>query len=110
MKQFILENWRLILEGCCVIASLVFCLIRKKPVHVVDTLKELVLRLLPGLVNQAEIKLGPGNGSDKLAYVIDTLKGVLKEFGYGDEVISQYLPFALDQVEVILSTPQKKGN
>ena len=106
MKQFILENWRLLLEACCVVASLVFCLIRKKPVKVVDTLREIILRLLPGLVNSAEMT--DLKGEAKLQYVLNELVKILRELGYSDEVIAPYLRYAQDQVEVILSTPQKK--
>lgn len=109
MKEFLISNWRLIAEGLCAIAALVFMFVRKKPIKVVDTLQQIILRLLPGLINQAEIQFGPGKGSAKLEFVIDLLKKVLSELGYGDEVVSPYLSFAKDQVEVILSTPQKKG-
>lgn len=109
MKQFFIENWRWILEAVCAVAALVFCLIRKKPVKVVDTLQQIILRLLPGLINQAEIQFGCGNGSAKLQFVLDLLQSVLKQMGYGGETIQSYLRFAKDQVEVILSTPQKKG-
>ena len=106
MKEFLINNWRWILEVVCAIAALVFCLIRKKPVKVVDTLSTIILRLLPGLINAAEI--AGGNGSAKLQYVLDHLVEILKECNYGDEVIAPYLPWVKDQVEVILSTPQKK--
>lgn len=109
MKDFILQNWRWLLEACLVIAAFVLMLIRKKPVKIVDTIQQVILRLLPGLINQAEINFGAGNGSAKKKFVLDLLHTLLKELGYGDEVISQYNVFASDQVEVILSTPKKKG-
>ena len=106
MKEFLIENWRLLLEAACLIVSFVLFLVRKKPVKVLDTIKEFVVRLLPGLINAAEMTTL--SGADKKKYVLEELVKVLKEFGYCDEVITQYLPFASDQVEVILSTPQKK--
>lgn len=105
--EFLRDNWRLLLEAVCVIASLVFCLIRKKPVKVVDTLKEIIVRLLPALINNAEGMEGL-KGEAKLKVVISELVLILKDLGYSDEVIDPYLPFAKEQVEVILSTPQKK--
>lgn len=109
MKDFFTQNWRLILEATLVLVSTILFILRKKPVKVVDTLQQIILRLLPGLINQAEIQFGCGNGSAKLQFVLDLLQSVLTEMGYGGETIQSYLPFAKDQVEVILSTPQKKG-
>ena len=104
---FIQNYWRLILEACICIASFVFCLCRKKPIKVVDTLKEVIVRVLPSLICAVE-KTGL-KGSDKLNFLLQELAKVLKELNYGDDVIAQYLPFAIEQVELILSTPQKKG-
>ena len=106
--DFLTNYWRIIIEVCICIASFVFCLLRKKPVKVVDTLKETIVRVLPSLIclaEQTDLK-----GSDKLAFVLSRLSEVLVELGYGDDVLKQYLPFASEQVELILSTPQKKGN
>lgn len=109
MKEFLITNWRWLLEACLVIVAFVLMLIRKKPVKVVETLSTLICRLLPGLINEAEIKFGAGHGAAKLQNVIDNLVRILSECGYGDEAISSYLPWAKGQVEVILSTPKKKG-
>lgn len=108
-KDFLIQNWRLILEALLVLVSFIFMVVRKRPIKVVDTVQGLILRLLPGLINQAEIDFGSGNGSAKKVLVLDLLTSLLKELGYSDEVISQSQKFASDQVEVILSTPKKKG-
>lgn len=108
MKDFFIQNWRLIMEALLVLVSFIFMIVRKRPTKVIDTIQGLILRLLPGLINQAEIKFGSGNGSGKLSFVLQSLKEVLSELGYGDEVVAPYLSFVKDQVEVILSTPQKK--
>ena len=105
--NFIKENWKLILEVLLLLVSVIMFLVRKKPVKVVDTLKETIVRILPALIVLAEKQDGL-KGSDKLKFVLDELKKVLTDLGYGDEILSQYLPFAAEQVEVILSTPQKK--
>lgn len=107
MKDFLIQNWKLILECAVLLVSVVMFLIRKKPVKVVDTLKEVIVRILPALIVLAENQEGL-KGADKLHFVLDELKKVLTGLGYGDEILSQYLPFAAEQVEVILSTPQKK--
>ena len=108
MKTFLIENWRLLLECALVLVSSVLFIVRKKPVKVVDTLKEVIVRILPALINAAELKDGI-KGKDKLAYVLAQLKEVLRSMNYGDDIVDQYLPFATEQVEIILSTPQKKG-
>lgn len=105
--NFIIVYWREILSVCSILASIIICCVRKKPVKIVDTLKEVIVRVLPSLICAAE---NTGlKGSDKLKFLLDELANVLKELHYGDDVIAQYLPFAKEQVELILSTPQKKG-
>lgn len=108
MIDFLSQYWKQLLEVFALVLSVVFMLIRKKPVKVVDTLREVIVRVLPALINQAELQPGI-KGEDKLAYVIAALTSILHDLNYGDEVIDQYLPFAKEQVELILSTPQKKG-
>lgn len=105
--DFIKNYWFLILPSVEIFCTVLILLIRKKPVKVVDTLKEVIVRVLPSLICAAE-KTGL-KGSDKLNFLLQELAKVLKELNYGDDVIAQYLPFAIEQVELILSTPQKKG-
>lgn len=107
VQQFFVNYWREILSAVALIVSIVLWIVRKKPVKVVDTIKEVIIRLLPALINGAE---ATGlTGKEKLKLVLDSLSKILIDFGYGDDVVNQYLPFAKEQVEVILSTPQKKG-
>lgn len=108
MKEFFVLYWREILCVLAIIVNIVLWFIRKKPVKVVDTLKEVICRVLPALINLAEVQNGL-KGDGKVQFVLDQLAKTLREFGYGDEVITQYLPFAVEQLEIILSTPQKKG-
>lgn len=109
MKDFLITYWREILSVVCLIATVVLYVVRKRPVKVVDTIKEVICRVLPALINQVEAIPGL-SGSDKLRMVLDALSKTLLDFGFGDDVVSQYLPFAKEQVEVILSTPTKKGS
>lgn len=108
ISKFFIENWRLILEIALVCCSAVVFMLRKKPVTVVDTLKEIIVRSLPALINLAELQVGL-SGDDKLSFVIAQLKMALSDLGYSDEIITRYTPFATEQVEMILSTPQKKS-
>ena len=103
MKDFILNYWREILDVLAIVISIILLCIKKKPVQVVDTLKETIIRLLPYCINKAE---GCPKG-EKLAACLALL---------GELLSSMDLPFtetdkkfATEQVEVILSTPQKKG-
>lgn len=105
--DFIKLYYREIIEVVAILVSIVICCIRKKPVKVVDTIKEIIVRVLPAFIIQAEAS--DKKGADKLDLVLSLVTGFLKEMDYGDDVISQYLPFAKEQVELILATPQKKG-
>lgn len=103
MKDFILSYWREILEVVAVLVSIIICCIKKRPVQVVDTLKETIIRLLPYCILKAE----SAPKGEKLISCIEILKTTLRELGV--ELNDDYKAFALEQVEIILSTPQKKG-
>ena len=106
--DFVSKYWYLILPAVEILCTIIIVVLRKKPVKVLDTLKEVICRVLPSLIVAAE-RTGL-KGSDKMKWLLDELAKVLRELNYGDDVIAQYLPFAMDQVELILSCPQKKGN
>lgn len=105
--NFIKDYWYFIVPCIEIILTVLLIILRKKPVKVVDTLKEIIVRVLPSLIIGAE-RTGL-KGSDKMKWLIDELTKILRELNYGDDVIAQYLPFVMDQVELILCTPQKKG-
>ncbi len=108
MKQileFLVKNWRLILEVVCALVALVLFICRKKPVKVLDTVKECISRLLPYVIKEAEKT--DLKGEDKMVFALQTLYALLKDFGY-EEVYNNYRDFAREQIELILSTPQKK--
>lgn len=109
MKEFLIfikENWKLLLEAAILIGSLVFLIVKKRPVKVVDTLKEFGLRLLPYLINEAENT--SYKGEDKKEFVFAHLIQAFVDAGYEASVISQDKVFWFDMIEAILSTPQKK--
>ena len=103
MKDFLLTYWREILAAIELIIVIVLYIVKKRPVQVLDTFRELILRLLPYCITKAEEQ----PKGTKLDFAIDLLKKVLAEMGY--ELSGDYEKFAREQVEVILSTPQKKG-
>lgn len=106
--KIINNYWREILEVIAVLISIVICCIRKKPVKVIDSLKGVILRILPAVIIVAE--QSGKKGADKLELALTLVKDFLKnEMDCGDDVISAHLPFIKEQVEAILETPQKKG-
>lgn len=103
MKDFFIQNWRIILEAALVITSAVLFIVRKKPVQVIDTLKETIIRLLPYCIQKAE----SSPKGQKLSVCLKLLKSVLASMDI--ELTESYEKFASEQVEIILATPQKKG-
>lgn len=110
MKEFFINYWREIIWILSAVISLVCLFIRKKPVKVVDTVREVIIRLLPYCISQAE-KLINATGADKKEYALSLLWKLLSEIVSvsSEDLSSMYSEFASDEVEVILSTPQKKG-
>lgn len=107
MKEWFIENYRIVIEVVLLIISVIIMCVKKKPVKVVDSAKEIVMTLLPGLINSVEIS--ELKGSDKKDKVLSLLHECLVDLGYSSDCIVLLDEFAKDQVEVILSTPQKKG-
>lgn len=105
-SKFLIENWRLILEIALVICSAVVFIIRKKPIKVVDNIKEKILLQLPIVISIAEEKIGPGKGPEKLKFVIDYFVYLFDEEGI--LLGKDYIKFIETMVEQILSTPKKK--
>ena len=106
--DLLIQNYNLIIDIVLVIVATVIMCIKKKPVKVVDSAKEIVLKLLPGLINsveQSDLK-----GANKKDKVLLLLHECLVDLGYSQDCIALLDDFAKDQIEVILSTPQKKGN
>lgn len=110
MKDFLIQYWREILYVVCALVSVVLFIVKKKPVKVVDTVRETIVRLLPYCINQAE-KLGDVSGADKKTFALSLLFSLLSDFVKvnGDDLKENYSDFAAEQVEVILTTPQKKA-
>lgn len=103
IQQFFVTYWRDILSVMVLFASLVLWIVRKKPVQVVDTMKETIVRLLPYCILKAE----SAPKGEKLSVCLALLKELLEQMGL--DLNSDYTKFASEQVEIILSTPQKKG-
>lgn len=108
MKEFIVENYQLIILICaCLLDALLFILgYRSK--RSFTPLGE-VVAALPKLIYKAEKQYGAGNGSSKKLMVLDLAINLYKEIT-GVEV--DYKSWIADeissQIELILRTPQKK--
>ena len=109
MIDFLRNNWKLILEAVVFVASVILFIVRKKPVKVVDTIKQMITQWLPGVVVAAEntnLK-----GENKMKYAVDLLYTLFaSDYLTRDEFDNKYLAFIHSQIEAILSTPQKKGD
>lgn len=101
--EILRDNWKVIVEIVVLLTTIILWIIRKRPVQVVDTLKETIIRLLPYCINQAE----NAPKGEKLSVCLNVLAAVLADLGI--HLNEDYTKFAIEQVEVILSTPQKKG-
>ena len=100
MKEFIIDNWKLLV---CVAIGLaeILVLIFKKRIKF-DTTKEKILEVLPFCIKIAEELVGSGFGDEKLQIVLDFVKELCK-------LDNSYDDFIVNNVEKILLTPTKKG-
>lgn len=106
--EFVIAHWDLILSVAVFILSFILALLKKKPVEVVESLKGMLMQLLPYWINEAEVKFpGESRGLEKINYVVDKAQSWFNEQGFKFGIF--YNSFVRDQVEQILSTPKKKG-
>lgn len=108
MKEFIIENWRWILEIVFAVIALIFCLIRKKPIgNQLDSILKNLYSLLPILVYDAEQT--DLKGSSKKDYVISKcLDYLYKRIDLSPSEMANVKELLSNQIELILSTPRKK--
>ena len=104
IKNFILDNWQLIVAVIVFVLSFILQLIKKKPV---TSLSSQIYAAVIAAVNKTEND-GVLGSQSKLAYattlVVDYLKSI-----YPDLDFKPYLDLIRLIIEDILSTPQKKG-
>lgn len=129
MKNFIVENWQILLYTAAIILSLIGVIlencIRKRLKKSVKTPKELqakvsaeevkskkaisigaVLLSIPQFIREAEeVFKSPKSGSIKFGYVIQQCQKMLDESGIQLKASDEFA----DYIESILSTPEKKG-
>lgn len=105
--KFCQTYWREIVDVSVLIISVIICLIRKRPcINKMDEIKEDVLQVLPIFIKGIE---KPGNGESKKNQVIELCKNFVKK-KFKIDCPQDVMDLVENQIEVILSTPQKKGN
>lgn len=111
MLEFLKTYWREILEVVVLTVSIIIATVRKKPSSsLVSDIKARLAVLVPVLVKQVE---SPGNGSEKKSIVIGKCLSAVTGF-YGrklqEDESSYWKQYVSNQIEDVLSTPQKKGD
>ena len=101
--HFILENYRLIIEICVAILWIVLLIVKKKPVNSIIEILDHACLLAIQDAEKTELK-----GKEKLTYAIELVCRWLQD-RYPKLDFKRYLPLIENTIEIILSTPQKKG-
>lgn len=105
MKEFLTTYWFELVLVVLTVVSCVISIIRKKPSKAVDDVKLIISEVLPGFINLAE--MSGVCGKAKLMFVVDSVMKRIK--AYVSSKDEQYwMTYISEQVENILSTPQKK--
>ena len=104
--EFLKTYYREIIEISVLLLSVIICLIRKRPcINKMDEIKEDVLQVLPIFIKGIE---KPGNGESKKNQVIELCKNFVKK-KFKIDCPQDVMDLVENQIEVILSTPTKKG-
>lgn len=106
MIEFLSQYWPYIAIACCELATLTISLIiyRIRGISP-DAIKVIIADKLPVFIKLAE-ETGE-DGHVKLSFVIDAIYKVIKKYiRKADQ--SYWLSYIHEQVELVLSTPQKK--
>lgn len=101
--NFCLENYRLILDLVSIVVLIVFFIIKKKPVN--SILEAIYQCALLAIIDTEKTEL---KGKDKLEYAVHLVNKWLGE-KYPNLDLNRYQYLITNTIEIILSTPQKKG-
>ena len=108
--SFVLEHLELCIACVVAFITLLLQVLKKKPVKVIDGLYAALTKVIPGFIVYAEEQIGAGKGKTKMDVVINLATAYINKLYPGLKDLSPYIQFVKSQVEVILSTPQKKGD
>lgn len=102
--NFVLANWRLVLEVVLLIVSVVIFIVKKKPVNAL--LEILMSKCLEAVLYVEHL---PGiKGEEKLSAAVAFVSDEMLKL-YPDIDIMRYKRTIVSFIELILKTPQKKG-
>lgn len=105
MKDFLIANWRVLCLALIALVNTTLLILKKCKVVQKDTIFEQLLERLPTMIRSAE-KQGVSGAEKKavvMAYALNWLSSMK-----GVEV-KDYADRISNMIELILSTPQKKG-
>lgn len=103
---FIKSYWFELVIVALSVASFIITWIRSGKFRSVDAVKNMIAEYAPGFINLAEAS--GVSGQAKLMFVIDSLMKRIRQYVSSKD--EQYwMSYIREQVECILSTPQKKG-
>lgn len=103
--NFVVKYWKYFSIGLVIVFNLLLFILKKKPIKVVDAIKQFLLINLPEWIRLAEST--GASGYSKKQFVLDLASSFMKENGF--EFTAQYQYFVKQAIEDILNTPQKKG-
>lgn len=105
--DFIVSHWSYISFAILFVIEIIIFVIKKKPVQVYDTMKQVIVCMLPGLIKLVESEFpSGGHGSEKKELVLKHVEDLFKENDF--TFTSSYRSFTEKMIEDILSTPSKK--
>lgn len=88
------NNWKLIVAVLLFLFSFILQCFRKKPVKVVDTIREAIAVICPYFIRMSEDKYGRGHGEIKEAYASELIiEYIKKQFSLSDDAANGYVPF-----------------
>ena len=107
MKEFFVENYKLLIMIAVLILEVVIFLLKKRPqVNYSDHIKSLIDEFAPAFINLAEMSKASGN--EKMSFVVQQLLDKCDKFILPKDRLF-WTDYIVSKVESILSTPQKKG-
>lgn len=113
--DFIVENWRLIIDVLSLIIVTILFFIKKKPIKIVDSVKTTIISALPGIISKVENYkdvFDPNRkitGEEKLHMAINACYSLMvDDLGINENDLCKYNSWLISTIEDILSTPQKK--
>lgn len=92
--DFLKQYWKLISLAVLFLFNFILLIVRKKPVKIVDTIREAIAIICPYFIRVSEDKYGLGHGDVKQAYATELIiEYIKKQYSLSDDVANGYVPF-----------------